>query len=136
MRPPAVSGGVSAVSGGAASSPSAAGEHAPGAEAQQLGPAELKIMAEETRHTVLAIAYDDTPENVVAATEAYATLREEGLEAVIPYRIQDRVFVFVGGAGSIGELEDVLRKVRAVRHDGAAMFRGASTVNTADYFDR
>ena len=98
-------------------------------------PAELKFYDEATKFTVMAITYDDSPKNEILASEAYRLLTDHKLDALRPYRWQDRIFVFVGGAGSVGELADTLRGVKAIRdpETGAAEFRSAYVVNTADY---
>lgn len=110
-------------------------EPAPTVEEQDLSPAERKFLEPDTRVTVMAITYDNSPANDALAIEAYEALAAAGLPALRPYPWQDLIFVFVGGARSVGELDDLLREVRAVRHPrtGAAEFRSAFVVNTADY---
>lgn len=110
-------------------------EPAPTVEEQDLSPAERDFLDPDTRVTVMAITYDNSPANDALAIEAYEALAAAGLPALRPYPWQDLIFVFVGGARSVGELDDLLREVRAVRHPrtGAAEFRSAFVVNTADY---
>ncbi len=111
---------------------------APALVQQPLSPAEEKFQNDEaTKFTVMAITYDNSPGNVDLASDAYKLLISEGLPALRPYLWEDRIFVFVGGAESMGELDDALRRVKAIRdpRTGAAEFRSAYLVNTGDYRD-
>ena len=68
-----------------------------------LSPAESKFLDESTTVTVMAIAFDDARENDDPAFDAFELLSAEGLPALRPYYAKNRIFVFVGGAGSVGD---------------------------------
>lgn len=114
---------------------SAVGQAAAEADETDLSPAESKFLDKSTTVTVMAIAFDDARENDEPAFDAFELLSAEGLPALRPYYAKNRIFVFVGGAGSVGDLDDVLRKVKAASDPLAswADFRRARVVNTADY---
>lgn len=108
---------------------------APAADEGDYSPAELKFFEESTTVTVMAIAFDKSPENVDPAFDAYELLTAAGLPALRPYPRGNRIFVFVGGAESEGDLDDDLRKVKAVSDPLVdwADFRNARVVNTKVY---
>lgn len=120
--------------GAAPTEPAAAREPGHVAE-EELTPAQRSFLDPKSRVTVIAVTYDDSPENRKLALRASETLAGEGLPALPPWEYEDRIFVFVGAAETVSDLEDELHAVRAVRNrrTGAAEFRSAYVVNIADY---
>lgn len=114
---------------------SAVGQAAAEADETDLSPAESEFLDKSTTVTVLAITFDDRRENDDPAFDAFELLSAKGLPALRPYYAKNRIFVFVGGAGSVGDLDDVLRKVKAASDPlySWANFRNAQVVNTAEY---
>ena len=108
---------------------------APAADEGDYSEAELEFFKESTTVTVMAIAFDRSPENVDPAFDAYELLTAAGLPALRPYPRGNRIFVFVGGGESVGDLDDDLRKVKAASDPLVdwADFRSARVVNTKVY---
>lgn len=123
-----------ATDGDAPTEPAAAREPVHAVE-EDLTPAQSRFLDPAMRFTVMAITYDDSPDNRELAKRASQTLAGEGLPALPPWGYEDRVFVFVGAAATTSELKEVLHKVRAVRNrrTGAAEFSSAYVVNIDDY---
>lgn len=114
---------------------SAARPAAPAADQMDLSDAEIKFLDKSTTVTVMAIAFDKSPENEGHAFDAYNLLIAKGLPALRPYHWGHRIFVFVGGAGSVRDLDEDLRDVKAASDPlhGWADFGNARVVNTAVY---
>ena len=89
-------------------------------------------------HTVQAITYDHSEENVAKAFAVFDDLRLQGLPAVTPMRVKEKLMVFVGAAAGSDLLQDLRNRVRqATGPDGRGTpYQTALIVPTEPYRSR
>ena len=116
-------------------------DYGPGAdssEAAELAPTaeDLTFRDAEMKFTILAITYSGTEAHARLARETYDELYADGFPVIQPIEKDSRLFLFVGAAKTMGELENLrqeLKDLRSGQSRDARPFRSAYLVNIEPY---
>ena len=122
----------------AAASPAASPAVAPSVEpaGPVLTQADRIFRSAEMKFTILAITYTRTEAHGQLAMETYDYLTDEGFPVIHPIEKGSRIFIFVGAAANLGELDGLTQELKELRSDRRSKirpFRTAYPVNIDPY---
>ncbi len=98
--------------------------------------ADMMFQDAKMNFTILAITYTRTEAHAQLAMETYNLLHDEGFPVIHPIEKGSRIYVFVGAAEKMGDLEGLkqeLQDLRSGQRREAHPFRTAYLVNTDPY---
>ncbi|MEM8710749.1 MAG: hypothetical protein AAGG01_07330 [Planctomycetota bacterium] len=119
---------------GQAPAPDAPAPHSPEGTSP-LTYADRAFQDPENKFSILAITYTRTEAHAQMALETYDLLNQERFPAIHPIQRGSRIYVFVGAAKTMGELEGLRDDLRELENSrsGRREFRSAYLVNIAPY---